>query len=260
MRSAMRTLDRGTLRHIALVCLADALVGASFGAIAVSGGLPAWVPVAMSLLVFAGGSQFAAVGVALAGGGPIAAVVTGLVLNARLLPFGFAVADVLGGGWRAKLLGAHVLTDESAAFTLLQRDPKARRAAFWICGVALFVVWNIAVLLGALAGGAIGDTDALGLDAAFPAVLLALVLPSLADRSVRNPAVAGAAVAVAATPFLPAGLPVLLALLALVPAARAALRRTPARTSGSEAEPQREAEQEHEPRSERRPEPLAEAR
>ncbi|MEW1908795.1 AzlC family ABC transporter permease [Kitasatospora sp. NPDC085895] len=258
MRSAMRTLDRGTLRDIALVCLADALVGASFGAIAVSGGLPAWVPVAMSLLVFAGGSQFAAVGVVLAGGGPIAAVVTGLVLNARLLPFGFAVADVLGGGWRAKLLGAQMLTDESAAFTLLQRDPKARRAAFWICGVALFAVWNIAVLLGAMAGGAIGDTDALGLDAAFPAVLLALVLPSLADRSVRNPALAGAVAAVAATPFLPAGLPVLLALVALVPAARAALRRTPARTPGAELEA--DPEPESGPLSGSRPEPVGEAR
>ncbi|MEV7175272.1 AzlC family ABC transporter permease [Kitasatospora sp. NPDC093679] len=260
MRSAMRTLDRGTLRDIALVCLADALVGASFGAIAVSGGLPAWVPVAMSLLVFAGGSQFAAVGVVLAGGGPIAAVVTGLVLNARLLPFGFAVADVLGGGWRAKLLGAQMLTDESAAFTLLQRDPKARRAAFWICGVALFAVWNLAVLLGAMAGGAIGDTDALGLDAAFPAVLLALVLPSLADRSVRNPALVGAVAAIAATPFLPAGLPVLLALAALVPAARAALRRTPARMPGPGTEPEADPEPGAGPLSGSRPAPVGEAR
>ncbi|WP_431682542.1 AzlC family ABC transporter permease [Kitasatospora sp. KL5] len=236
----MRTLDRGTLRDIALVCLADALVGASFGAIAVSGGLPPWVPVAMSVLVFAGGSQFAAVGVVLAGGGPIAAVVTGLVLNARLLPFGFAVADVLGGRWRDRLLGAHVLTDESTAFTLQQRDPKARRAAYWVCGLALFAAWNIAVLLGTLAGGAIGDTDALGLDAAFPAVLLALVLPSLTDRSVRNPALAGAVLAVAATPFLPPGLPVLLALAALVPAVRTALRRTPAPAARA-AEPAGEA-------------------
>src|SRR5712692_9939599 len=131
MRSVLRTLDRGTLRDVALVCLADTIVGVSFGAIAVSGGLHSWVPVTMSLLVFAGGAQFAAVGVVLAGGSPIAGVVAGLVLNARHLPFGFAVADVLDGRWPARLLGAHVMVDESVAFALRQRGRERRRAAFW---------------------------------------------------------------------------------------------------------------------------------
>ncbi|MET8623971.1 AzlC family ABC transporter permease [Kitasatospora sp. NPDC004669] len=220
MRSLLRTLEHATLRDIALVCLADALVGASFGAISVSGGLPLWVPIALSVLVFAGGSQFAAVGVVLSGGGALAAVATGLVLNARLLPFGFAVADVLQGPWWQRLLGAQLLTDESAAFAIQQRDPRQRRAAFWICGIALFVVWNAAVVLGALAGGLIGNTDAVGLDAAFPAVLLALVLPSLADRRTRTAALVGAVAAVAVTPFVPAGLPVLLALVGLLFAGR----------------------------------------
>ncbi|MBD0675591.1 AzlC family ABC transporter permease [Streptomyces sp. CBMA156] len=216
MRSLLRTLEHATIRDIALVCLADALVGASFGAIGVSGGLPLWVPIALSVLVFAGGSQFAAVGVVLSGGGALAAVATGLVLNARLLPFGFAVADVLGGPWWRRLLGAHLLTDETAAFTLQQNEPARRRAAYWLCGIALFLIWNLSVLLGAVAGGLIGDTDALGLDAAFPTVLLALVLPSLADRGTRTAAVAGAVVAVAATPFVPVGVPVLLALVGLL--------------------------------------------
>ncbi|KAB2350782.1 AzlC family ABC transporter permease [Actinomadura rudentiformis] len=214
MRSFWRTLDRQTIRDIALVCVADALVGASFGAIAVSGGLDAWVPVAMSLLVFAGSAQFAAIGVVLAGGGVIAAVVTGLVLNARLLPFGFAVSDVLAG--RGRLLGAHLIMDEAVAFTMRQTGPRHRRAAFWACGIALFVVWNVSVVLGAFAGEIISDTGALGLDAAFPAVLLALVLPALRDRGTRHAALLGAAVALAATPFLPAGVPVLLALAGLV--------------------------------------------
>ena len=95
MRSFWRTLDRSSLRDIALVCLADAIVGASFGAITVSGGLRPWVPITMSVLVFAGGAQFAAAGVVLAGGSPAAAVLAGLVLNARLLPYGFTVAEEL---------------------------------------------------------------------------------------------------------------------------------------------------------------------
>ena len=216
MRSVWRTLDRPLLRDIALVALADGVVGASFGAIAVSGGLPAWVPLAMSPAVFAGGAQFAALYIALGGGGALAAVVAGLVLNARLLPFGFAVADVLDLPWPARLLGSQVLTDESLAFTLLQRDPVRRRAAYFVCGVLLFVVWNVGTLLGVLAGRAVGNPDALGLDAASPMVLLALVLPALREPRARRAALVGAAVALAATPFLPAGLPVLLALIGLV--------------------------------------------
>ncbi|TNY36747.1 AzlC family ABC transporter permease [Thermomonospora catenispora] len=212
MSSLWRTPDRGTVRDIALVCLADALVGASFGAIAVSGGLDPWAPIAMSLLVFAGGAQFAAVGVVLSGGGPAAAVTAGLVLNARLLPFGFAVAETLGGRRLTRLTGAHLVTDEAVAFTLRQADADRRRVVFWLCGACLFVSWNAAVAVGALAGRSLGDPGALGLDAAFPAVLLALVLPALRNRDACVPALLGAVIAVAAAPFLPAGLPVLAAL------------------------------------------------
>jgi len=245
MSSIWRTLDRQTLRAIALVCLADAIVGASFGALTVSGGLPAWVPIVMSLLVFAGGSQFAAAAVLIAGGSPVAAVLAGLVLNARLLPYGFAVADVVSGQprrhpnrprrpdrprrhpnrprrrpdehgrWWVRLLGAHLITDESVAFTMRQTDPRRRRAAFWTCGLGLFLCWNAAVALGVFAGSIMPNPDNFGLDAAFPAVLLALVLPSLTARRTRNAALAGAAIAVAVTPVLPAGLPLLLALAGL---------------------------------------------
>ncbi|HVV22689.1 MAG TPA: AzlC family ABC transporter permease [Pseudonocardiaceae bacterium] len=221
MRSFWRTLDRGLLRDIGLVCLADGVVGASFGAIAVSGGQPAWVPVTMSLLVFAGGAQFAALGIVLAGGNPFAAAVAGLLLNARHVPFGFAVADVVG----RRLAGAHLMIDESVAFALAQREPDRRRAAFWTCGVLLFVTWNVGVLVGVAAGRLIGDSNALGLDAASPVVLLALVLPSLHDHATARAAVLGGAIALASTPFLPAGLPVAAALLGLVATWRPARRR-----------------------------------
>jgi 4-azaleucine resistance transporter AzlC len=222
VRSLWRTLDRGLLRDIALVCLADGVVGASFGAIAVSGGQAAWVPMAMSLLVFAGGAQFAALGIVLAGGNPVTAVVAGLVLNARHLPFGFAVADALGDRLPAKLVGAHVMIDESVAFALAQRDLPRRRAAFWTCGLLLFVTWNLGVLAGAAAGSLIGDPNTFGLDAAFPAVLFALVLPTLRDTGTLRAAVVGGAVALAAAPFLPAGVPVALALVGLVAVGRRA--------------------------------------
>lgn len=211
----MRSVDRTVGRDIALLCVADGLVGLSFGAISVAGGLDRWVPVALSVLVFGGGAQFAAVGVVLAGGGAAAAVITGLLLNVRLLPFGFAVAGVPGRRLPHRLAGAHLVTDETVAFALRETDPGRRRAVFWTCGIALFACWNAGALAGALAGGAVRDTDALGLDAAFPAVLLALVLPALSDRRTQVAAAVGAVLAVAATPLLPAGLPVLTALAAL---------------------------------------------
>ena len=294
---------RSTLaRDVALVCLADGLVGLSFGATAVAGGLPWWVPVAMSLLVFAGGSQIAAVGVVLAGGSPFAAVAAGAVLNTRMLPYGLAVADVVGpaegsrsagnvahaagatGGtgaitttsatsstdainstdttnttratsstdatnitgvtsitdvtsgaagpgpavkrWLTRLLGTHVITDESVAFALRQTDPARRRAAFWTCGLSLFGAWNVAVLLGVLAGSLVRNTNAFGLDATFPAVLIALALPALAELRTRVSAGTGAVIAVALTPVLPAGLPVLAALAGLATGWRPRRRTT----------------------------------
>ncbi|MFJ9787542.1 AzlC family ABC transporter permease [Amycolatopsis sp. NPDC101161] len=212
MRSIWRTLDRGLARDIGLVCLADCLVGVSYGAIAVSSGFPLWLPMLMSLLVFAGASQFMFIGIVAAGGNPFAAVLAGLLANARHLPFGFAIGDVLGKRWTARLAGSHLMIDESVAFALAQREAHRRRAAYWACGIGLFACWNIGVVGGAYAGTAISDTDAFGLDAAFPAVLLALVLPSLRDKATRLPVLIGVLVALAATPFLPAGLPVLLAL------------------------------------------------
>ncbi|MGW0530971.1 AzlC family ABC transporter permease [Streptomyces sp. NPDC003032] len=214
-------LPPGVLRDIALVWLADAVVGVSFGAIAVAGGLPLWVPVLMSLLVYAGSAQFSAVGILTAGGGPVAAAATGLLLNSRTAAFSLALADDLGRSWAARLIGAHLITDETAAFVLAQRGGRQRRAAFWISGVGLFAAWNVSVLAGALAGSALGDTDRFGLDAAFPAVLLALVLPALrGDSAARRASAAGAVIAVAAAPLLPAGVPVLLALLGLLAARR----------------------------------------
>jgi predicted branched-subunit amino acid permease len=99
---------------------------------------------------------------------------------------------------------------------MAQKEPARARAVFWFLGTMAFVVWNLGTIVGAAAGQVITDPDALGLDAAFPAGLLALVLPALKNTRTRNAALLGAAVALAATPFLPAGVPVLLSLVGLV--------------------------------------------
>ncbi|MEU3411796.1 MULTISPECIES: AzlC family ABC transporter permease [unclassified Streptomyces] len=220
--------DRALVRDSALVWLAGGIVGVSFGAVSVAGGLPLWVPVLMSVVVYAGAAQFSAVGVLFAGGGPAAAVTAGLLLNTRTAAFSLAVAEVLGSGRASRFLGAHLVTDETVAFALAQPDPVRRRRAFWTVGLGLFAVWNLGVLAGALAGSVLGDTSRYGLDAAFPAVLAALVLPALrADATVRRCALPGAALALAVTPAVPAGVPVLLALAGLF------LHRRPAVPGGA---------------------------
>jgi 4-azaleucine resistance transporter AzlC len=214
MRSFWRTLDGALLRDIALVCLAVGVIGLSYGAIAVTSGFAWWFPVLMGALVLAASSEFLFVGIIAAGGSPIAALLAGLLVNARHLPFGLAVPDVLGRGWRG-VLGTHLMNDETVVFAIAQDEPERRRAAYWLCGLGILVCWPIGAALGALLGSVVRDTDALGLDAMFPAVIVALILPAMKERTLPRTALAGAGLALAVTPFLPAGLPVLIALAAL---------------------------------------------
>lgn len=219
MRTLWRTAGRRLVRDILALSVAAAFIGLSYGAIAVASGVPAWAVISMSLLVFAGGSQFLAVAL-LAAGSPVAAVLGGLLLNARHLPFGLAVADVLAGSRPQRLIGAHLMIDESVAFAMAQGDAARRRAAYWLTGITLFVLWQTGTVLGVAIGSAVGDPAQYGLDAAFPAALLALILPSLRDAVGLRVAVLGSAIAVATTFFLPAGLPILLSLLGLAAAWR----------------------------------------
>lgn len=217
MRSLWRTLGPELARDIALVCVADAIVGLSFGAITVSAGLPIWLPMLLSVVVFAGAAQFMIVAILASGGNPFAAVFAALLVNTRLIPLGFAVGDIIGTKpARRAVAGSHLMIDENVAFAIGQTDPERRRAAYWTCGISLFVCWNIGVVLGAFGGTVISDTNALGLDAAFPAVMVALVLPTLKDGPTRRAAAVGVVVALATAPFLSAGLPVLLALVGVL--------------------------------------------
>src|SRR4051794_34075781 len=139
MRSIWRTLDRGLARDIGLVCLADGVVGLSYGAISVGGGLPLWVPVLLSIVVFAGASQFLFVGIVAAGGSPIAAMIAGLLVNTRHVAFGLAVSDVIGTGWRP-WPGTHVMADENAAFARGQGEFQQRGAGYLAGGGGAYAV------------------------------------------------------------------------------------------------------------------------
>jgi 4-azaleucine resistance transporter AzlC len=204
---------RSSYRTTALVLGGAAgIVGVSFGALAVAAGISPLTACAMSVIVFAGGSQLAATSVLAAGGSPIAAVASGLLLNSRYIAFGFAVAPRFAGvRARERALAAHLLVDESAALALAQRDPTEARGAYRASGLAVFVFWNIGAALGAYGGNALGDANALGLDAASPAAILAMLVPQLDSRRARAAAAIAAVIALAGSLVLPPGLPVLIA-------------------------------------------------
>ena len=204
----MRTLERTIVRDAATISLAAAMVGVSFGVVAAGKGIPFDKIQVMSLTVFAGGSQFVLVGGV--GSGLAAAVVAGLVLNTRHIAFGLSLAPVLDGPlWRRALSGQLVI-DESTVYALAQPEPRLARQGFYAVGVMLFVAWQVGTAVGALAGEAI-DYRAYGVDAAFPAGLVAMLGPQLQTRSAKMAAVLGAGIAVAATPVLPRGTPILVA-------------------------------------------------
>ena len=203
------------------VSVATGAYAISFGALSVAAGLDVWQTMALSLLVFSGGSQYAFVGVITAGGTAAAAAATSTLLGLRNGFYGVGLAPVMRPmrGLR-RAWAAQVTIDESTAVALAQpaEDLAARREGFWWTGVGVFLAWNAITIVGAALGSRIGDPAQWGLDAAAAAAFLGLLWPRLASRRAQAVAGASAVLALALTPVLPAGLPILAAALVAVAA------------------------------------------
>lgn len=197
------------LRAAIGIGLYAAAFGMSFGAVSVGSGMTVLQTMVLSLVMFSGASQFAFVGVAVAGS-PFAAIPAALLLGVRNAFYGVTLAEILSPkGW-AKLWTAHFIIDETTGMAVAQADPKAKRYAFWATGLILCVLWQLGSLAGALVGSAINPSD-FGLDAAAPAVFLALLWPALRERKAQIVALLGAGVAFILIPLVPAGVPVIAA-------------------------------------------------
>jgi len=193
------------------VGVATGAYGISFGAVSVAAGLDVLQTCALSLLVFTGASQFALVGVIASGGAPVSGALTALLLGSRNTLYGLRLAPLLDWhGWR-RVGAAHLLIDESTAMSVNRESTEAARVGFLSTGVAVFVLWNAATFLGALAGRALGDPRTYGLDAAVGAAFLALLWPRLNTASNRVVAVLAVALALGLVPVTRAGVPVLAA-------------------------------------------------
>ncbi|GEO91201.1 hypothetical protein KFL01_05070 [Kocuria flava] len=191
--------------------VATGLYGISFGALSVAAGLTFWQTVALSALMFTGGSQFAFIGVLSGGGAGASALGAATLLGVRNAVYGMSMnALVRPRGWK-RVLAAHVTIDESNAAASSQADPVEERRGFWVAGLGVWVLWNLFTVLGALLGNALGDPARWGLDGAAVAAFLGLLWPRLSAREPVAVAAVCALVTALTIPVLPPGVPILVA-------------------------------------------------
>lgn len=196
------------------VGVAVGLSGFAFGVTAAGAGISTLQACVLSLLVFTGASQFALVGALAAGGNPFTAAAGAFFLGTRNAFYGLRLSQLLALPRAVRPFAAHWVIDETTAVALAQPDRKSARLGFTVTGISLYALWNLTTLLGALGAEAIGDTDAWGLDAAGPAVFLALLAPMLKTSTERAVAALALVLGLGLLPVLPAGVPVLIAALA----------------------------------------------
>ncbi len=210
MDDSARARFRAGLRAGFPFAIAGLVVSLSFGVLATDAGMSAVGALVMSLIVFAGSAQFAAVSIVAGGGTVGAAVLAAAMMNSRFLPMGVALAPSLPGNAASRAVQGQTVVDASWAMAL-REDGSFDRFYLFGATAAQYVTWSSGTLLGALAGDALGDTDKLGLDAVFPAFFLALLIAEARDGRARGVAAVGALIALALVPFTPAGVPVLVA-------------------------------------------------
>ncbi len=198
------------------VGVASGAYAISFGALSVAAGLDLWQTITLSVLLFTGASQFALVGIIAAGGSGAAAVATSGLLGIRNGLYGLQMSRLLGVSGLRRVAAAQLTIDESTAVGVAQPEQSAQRLGFWGTGLAVFVLWNLLTILGAVAGNAIGDPKVFGLDAAAPAAFCGLLWPRLKSGDARAVAAVSALIALVVAPHAPAGIPVLVAALAAI--------------------------------------------
>jgi 4-azaleucine resistance transporter AzlC len=185
------------------------LFGISFGVLAEAAGMGAVAAVVMSGTTFAGSAQFASASVLETGGTVTAAIVSAVLLNARYIGLSISVASIFPGGRFRRLAESQLIVDESWA--LSGRSGRFEWPILVGAGLLLYVLWVSSTALGMLVGGVLDDPNALGLDAAFAALFLALARPYLRGRTAVTAAALAALICVALIPVAPAGVPLVAA-------------------------------------------------
>ena len=218
----MTSVNRATLSKSLSVSIAVGAYGTAFGAAAVASGFSVLQASLLSLLTFTGASQFAVIGVLGAGGSAIAGIATASLMGFRNAIYSMIAKPILNVSGLKKIVATQITIDESIAVATAEevRGEAAMRHGFWLTGGGVFLFWNLFTLAGAMGAEAIGNPSEWGLDAAVPAAFLALVWPRLKDKDDYVLAIGSATLAIALTPIVPAGLPIIATALLAVAFAR----------------------------------------
>jgi 4-azaleucine resistance transporter AzlC len=184
--------------------------GASFGLVARAAGMGAFAPLVMSATTFAGSAQFAVSSILGAGSGAAAAIAAAVLLNTRYAPISISVASLFHGPLLRRLAESQLIVDESWALSSRGAGRFDRRVLIG-AGLLLYVSWVSGTAVGVFAGRALGDPKDLGLDGAFPALFLALLVPQLQGRRAVAAATTSAVIALLLIPFTPPGVPIVAA-------------------------------------------------
>ncbi len=201
---------RDGARKIAPIAVAAFAFALSFGVLAPASGFGSLEAIVMSATTFAGSAQFAAASILGVGGGILSAIVAATLLNARYAPISVSVAPVFVGGPVRRLFESQLIVDESWAMSR-RPDGSYDRRLLVGGGLFLYVCWVGGTAVGATIGDALGDPSSLGLDAAFPALFLAILVTQVHSRRALAAAVLGGTIALALLPVAPAGVPVVAA-------------------------------------------------
>ena len=221
-------------RDCLVVAVATGVIGATFGVFANAAGFDLARIAVMSGLMFTGASQFAAAGVIGEGGSSLAAVASALLLACRNALYGPVARRALPSSPLAQLGAAHFVIDETTALSAVQANDRDASRAFWFTGIALWLCWNTGSLAGAMLGASLAHPEVWGLDAAFPALFMALLVPHLRTAPGRVASLAAAGIVAVTIPLTPAGVPILLAAFAVGPAVLfSRVRSSPADSTGS---------------------------
>jgi 4-azaleucine resistance transporter AzlC len=192
---------------IAPIGVAAGLFALSFGVLARTSGMGWAAPLVMSATTFGGSAQFAVVSVLAGGGSALAAIVAAVMLNARYAPIGISIASAFRGSVPKRVVQSQLIVDESWAVSV-RRKGGFDLQVFLGAGLLLYLFWIAGTVAGLLLGDVVGDPNSLGIDAAFPALFLALLVPQLHGRLHVSAALLGAGVALVLVPFTPAGIPI----------------------------------------------------
>jgi len=193
------------------IAIPTGIYGISFGALSIAAGLNFWQTVALSCLMFTGGSQFAFIGTIAGGGSYPSATTAAALLGIRNALYGMQINRMFKPQGIMRFFSAHLTIDESLATAIAQNDQAEKARGFWVAGIGIFILWNIFTIIGALIGDVIGDPKTYGLDGAAVAAFLGLLWPRIRQREGVAIAIICALATALSLPFLPAGIPILIA-------------------------------------------------